>query len=231
MPINFTTASTIPGGVEAVAVPVGADLDVPRAVRSIPSAGANGNWEEVAQALEQENAEAFLASTGFRGEIGQTQSVLAGGHHVVAVGTTPVSTNSVPSSSDRQSAPTNDDLRRAGAALGESDHAGPVPGHDAAHGGRRHGRRSAGRGRGDRLSRVPLPSITGQLRAAPRGRRSRRPGTIGGNGCPHGQGDGRGQLASETVGRPTGSGTLPPDLRRGRGRSRLRRRPRSRDLG
>jgi leucyl aminopeptidase len=117
VPINFTTASTIPGGVEAVAVPVGADLDVPRAVRSIPSAGPNGNWEEVAQALEQENAEAFLASTGFRGEIGQTQSVLASGHHVVAVGTTPVSTSSVPSSSDRQSAPTNDDLRRAGAAL------------------------------------------------------------------------------------------------------------------
>lgn len=117
MPINFTVASTVPGGVEAVAVPVGADLDVPRAVRSIPSAGPDGTWEELARALEQENAGAFLASTGFRGEIGQTQSVLAGGHHIVAVGTSPVSTNNVQSSPDHQDEPTNDDLRRAGAAL------------------------------------------------------------------------------------------------------------------
>ncbi|HXW80209.1 MAG TPA: leucyl aminopeptidase [Acidimicrobiales bacterium] len=113
MPINFTTASGVPSGVEAVAVPVGADLDVAGPVRSIPSSGV---WEDVARALEQENAGAFLASTGFRGEVGQTQSVLAGGRHVVAVGTSPPSTSGVTPPA-RGGTPTNDDLRRAGAAL------------------------------------------------------------------------------------------------------------------
>jgi leucyl aminopeptidase len=117
VPINFTTASAVPAGAEAVAVPVGADLDVPRAVRSIPSDGPNGNWEDVARALEQGNAGPFLASTGFRGEIGQIQSVLAGGRHLVAVGISPATTGGAPPSSEHAGTPTNDDLRRAGAAL------------------------------------------------------------------------------------------------------------------
>ena len=65
MRINFTTASGVPSGAEAVAVPVGADLDVPRAVRSIPSAGPNGTWEDVAQAVERGNAGPSWPPPGF----------------------------------------------------------------------------------------------------------------------------------------------------------------------
>jgi leucyl aminopeptidase len=117
VPINFTTASGVPSSVEAVAVPVGADLDIARAVRSMPPAGQDETWQEVAGALEQDGAAAFLASTGFRGEIGQTQSILAGGRHLVAVGTSRGSASGVGPSSDHQGAPSHDDLRRAGAAL------------------------------------------------------------------------------------------------------------------
>jgi leucyl aminopeptidase len=117
VPINFTTASGVPSGVEVVAVPVGADLDVPGAVRAIPSAGQDGTWENVAQALERGNARAFLASTGFRGEIGQTQSVFVEGQHVLAVGTSPAGTNGDAASPGGGTALTIDDLRRAGAAL------------------------------------------------------------------------------------------------------------------
>jgi leucyl aminopeptidase len=117
VPINITTAPAIPAGVEAVAVPVDADLDIIQAVRSVPSAGSNGGWEGLAQALENENAAGFLASTGFRGEVGQTQSLLVGGRHVVAVGASPVATNGPASASGHPVPPSNDDLRRAGAAL------------------------------------------------------------------------------------------------------------------
>ena len=93
MPINFTAASAVPDGTGSVAVPVGTDLDIAAAVRSVGPAGPNGSWAEVAEAVERENVGGFLASTGFRGEIGQTQSVLVGGRHVVAVGTSPAATN------------------------------------------------------------------------------------------------------------------------------------------
>ena len=117
MSINFTTAAAVPEGTEAVAVPVGTDLDITGALRSLSSAGPNGSWEEVAAALERGNAGDFLASTGFRGEIGQTQSVLVEGRHVVAVGTSPAATDGGAPSPGHPSVPTNDDLRRAGAAL------------------------------------------------------------------------------------------------------------------
>ncbi|HTT89856.1 MAG TPA: leucyl aminopeptidase [Acidimicrobiales bacterium] len=117
MPINFTTAATVPEGTEAVGVPVGANLDITGAVRSLSSPGHNGSWEELAAALERENARDFLASTGFRGEIGQTQSVLVERRHVVAVGTSLAPASSGAPGSGHPSTPTNDDLRRAGAAL------------------------------------------------------------------------------------------------------------------
>ena len=117
MPINFTTAAAVPEGTEAVAVPVGADLDITGAVRSLSSGGPNRSWEEVAVALDRGNARDFLASTGFRGEIGQTQSVLVERRHVVAVGTSPAATDGGAPGSAHPSIPTNDDLRRAGAAL------------------------------------------------------------------------------------------------------------------
>jgi leucyl aminopeptidase len=117
VPINFTTAAGVPEGTEAVAVPVGADLDITRAVRSLSSTGPNGSWEQVAAALEGGNGADFLASTGFRGEIGQTQSVLVERRHVVAVGTGPATSDGGAPGSGDKSVPTNDDLRRAGAAL------------------------------------------------------------------------------------------------------------------
>ena len=117
MPINFTAASAVPNGIELVAVPVGADLDIAAAIRSVGPAGSNGSWEAVAEAVERENVGSFLASTGFRGEIGQTQSVLVGGRHVVAVGTSPVASKDGAPRSKPPAVPTNDDLRRAGAAL------------------------------------------------------------------------------------------------------------------
>ncbi len=117
MPIDFKTAVYVPEGSEAVAVPVGADLDITGAVRSLFSAGPDRNWGEVVAALERGNAAGFLASTGFRGEIGQTQSVLVERWHVVAVGTKPAATNAGAPDSGQPSIPTNDDLRRAGAAL------------------------------------------------------------------------------------------------------------------
>jgi leucyl aminopeptidase len=120
MPINFTIAAAAPEETEAVAVPVGADLDITGAVRSFSSAGPNGSWEAVAAALERANAGDFLASTGFRGEIGQTQSVLVERRHVMAVGTSSAGTSDGAPSSRPPSIPTNDDLRRAGAALGRA---------------------------------------------------------------------------------------------------------------
>ncbi len=117
MPINFTSAAAVPEGADAVAVPVGADLDITGAVRSLSSSGPNESWEQVAAALQRGNARDFLASTGFRGEIGQTQSVLVEGRHVVAVGTSPAAAGGVAPGSGHPSIPTNDDLRRAGAAL------------------------------------------------------------------------------------------------------------------
>jgi leucyl aminopeptidase len=116
VPINFTVAAAVPDGTEAVAVPVGADLDITGAVRSLSSAAANGSWDEVATALERANARDFLASTGFRGEIGQTQSVLVERRHLVVVGTSPAASDGAPSSG-HPTVPTDDDLRRAGAAL------------------------------------------------------------------------------------------------------------------
>ena len=71
----------------------------------------------MAEAVEGESVGSFLASTGFRGEIGQTQSVLVGGRHVVAVGTSPVASKDGAPRSRPEAVPSNDDLRRAGAAL------------------------------------------------------------------------------------------------------------------
>jgi leucyl aminopeptidase len=111
---SFTTATAVPRDVDAVAVPVGDDCDVVRAVSSLSSNGSDRIWQDLAAALEQSGARGFLASTGFRGAVGETQSLLVEGQHVLAVGTGA----DVPGAGRAlDQKPTNDDLRLAGAAL------------------------------------------------------------------------------------------------------------------
>jgi len=111
---NFSTATAVPTEVDAVAVPVGEDCDVAGAVRSLSSNGSDGIWQQLAAALEQGGARSFLASTGFRGAVGETQSLLVDGRHILVVGTG-AGVRSPGRVGDGQ--PTNDDLRLSGAAL------------------------------------------------------------------------------------------------------------------
>jgi leucyl aminopeptidase len=60
---------------------------------------------------------AFLASTGFRGEVGEARSLLVGGHHVLTVGISPPGKAPTAPSTGPDAATSTDDLRRAGAAL------------------------------------------------------------------------------------------------------------------
>ena len=107
---------SVPNECDALAVPVGSDLDIAGAFRAVPGNGAGSGGESLARALEQAGASSFLASVGFRGETGETRSLLVEGKHVLAVG---VSSTGRPgqlaAATGRHTS--GDDLRKAGAAI------------------------------------------------------------------------------------------------------------------
>ena len=102
---------------DAVALPVGADLDITMALRALPPGGPGLSGESLASALERANGKDFMASTGFRGEVGETRSLLVEGHHVVAVGISPKGGTGQKANTASGTVTSSDDLRRAGAAL------------------------------------------------------------------------------------------------------------------
>jgi leucyl aminopeptidase len=113
---NFATSQAVPNECDALAVPVGSDLDIAGALRAVPGNGAGSGEESLARALEQAGASSFLASAGFRGETGETRSLLVEGKHVLAVGVSPVGRpGQVAAATGGHAA--GDDLRRAGAAV------------------------------------------------------------------------------------------------------------------
>jgi leucyl aminopeptidase len=107
----YATSPTVPAGTAVVAVPVGADLDIASSLRRLP-----GEHTRLVQEAEQADTSGFLASTGFRGQVGETQSMLLAGQHIVAVGITPEPGRQAPGM-EREAEPGRDELRRAGAAL------------------------------------------------------------------------------------------------------------------
>jgi hypothetical protein len=108
-------SSALPGDSAALAVPVGADLDISRALGTLPTPLGGGDGS-LARAAERDDARGFLVATGFRGHVGEAQSLLLEGHHVLAVGISPADETSRPGAG-RDAKPSRDDLRRAGAAL------------------------------------------------------------------------------------------------------------------
>ena len=91
----------------------------PEQLRSTrPRPGSNDrDWGELGRVLERVDGKAFLAGTGFRGEVGETRSVLLEGHHILAVGVGPTGKAGRKPGAGSDTRATNDDLRSAGAAL------------------------------------------------------------------------------------------------------------------
>ncbi len=110
---TFTVQPT-PGSVEALAVPVGADLDLAAAVSAL--GGHDLAQGAVAAVLGERGGRGVLDALGFRGEVGDTATLAVDGRIVIAVGVAPAG--------DRKASPTRplsaDEVRRAAAALGRA---------------------------------------------------------------------------------------------------------------